>query len=66
MNVNHSGTMDDKKIEMAFAEEKIAKVITCPQAFAIAEKHNIPKNEISEYCNTHGIKIKECQLGCFK
>ncbi len=41
--------MDEKKIERAFAEEKIVKAITCPQAFAIAEKHNIPKEEISEY-----------------
>ncbi|MGA9087338.1 MAG: hypothetical protein ACLQMU_03895 [Methanoregula sp.] len=58
--------MDEKKIETVFAEEKIAKVITCPQAFAIAEKHGIPKAAISEYCNTHGIKIRACQLGCFK
>jgi len=49
-----------------FEQEKIAKVITCPQAFAIAEKHGIPKTAISEYCNTHGIKIRACQLGCFK
>ncbi len=40
--------MDEKKIETVFAEEKIAKVITCPQAFAIAEKHGIPKAAISE------------------
>jgi hypothetical protein len=58
--------MDEKKIERAFAEEKIVKAITCQQAFAIAEKHNIPKEEISEYCNTYGIKIRACQLGCFK
>jgi len=58
--------MDEKKIEKAFAEEKIAKAITCPQAFAIAEKYQIPKTEISDYCNAHGIKIRACQLGCFK
>ena len=58
--------MDEEKIEKAFADEKIVKSITCPQAFAIAEKHRIPKSEISEYCNTHGIKIHACQLGCFK
>jgi hypothetical protein len=58
--------MDERKIEMAFAEEKIVKMVTCLQAFAVAEKHNISKTEISEYCNTHGIKIRACQLGCFK
>jgi hypothetical protein len=58
--------MDDKTIEKAFAEERIAKTITCAQAFAIAEKYHIGKDEISGYCNTHGIKIRACQLGCFK
>jgi hypothetical protein len=59
-------TMDEKEIEKIFADEKITKAITCPQAFAIAEKHGIPKAAISEYCNTRGIKIRACQLGCFK
>jgi len=58
--------MDEKKIEKAFADEKIQKTITCPKAFVISEKYKITKSEISEYCNTHGIKIHACQLGCFK
>jgi hypothetical protein len=58
--------MDEKPIANAFAEEKIAKAISCEQAFAIAEKYRIPKAAISAYCNTHGIKIRACQLGCFK
>ena len=35
--------MDTAKIEKAFKEAGIEKVLTCPQAFAIAEKHKIPK-----------------------
>jgi hypothetical protein len=66
MKNRSTGTMDEKKIETVFADEKIVKSITCPQAFAIAEKHHISKAEISEYCNAHGIKIHACQLGCFK
>ena len=58
--------MDTAKIEKAFKEAGIEKVLTCPQAFAISEKHKIPKTEISEYCNSHAIKIRGCQLGCFK
>ena len=46
--------MDEKKIETVFAEEKIAKVITCPQAFAIAEKHGIPKAAISDTATRTG------------
>jgi len=59
-------TMDPKKVETAFLQEGIDREITCPQAFQIAEKHKITKHEISEYCNSHKIKIKACQLGCFK
>ncbi|HVP96279.1 hypothetical protein [Methanoregula sp.] len=58
--------MDEKTIETAFAHEKIVKVIPCEQAFAVAEKYGIKKDELSAYCNTHGIKIRACQLGCFK
>lgn len=58
--------MDQEKIGTILKEAGIEKALTCPQAFAIAEKHKIPKMEISEYCNAHGIKIRGCQLGCFK
>ena len=58
--------MESKKVEKIFLEEGIDREITCPQAFHIAEKHKITKSEISEYCNSHKIKIKACQLGCFK
>jgi len=58
--------MTTDKIAKAFREESIGKEITCPQAFEIAEKHKIAKADISTYCNEHGIKIRACQLGCFK
>jgi hypothetical protein len=58
--------MDTHKIEKMFKEAGIEKEITCPQAFVLAEKHKIAKKDISEYCNSHKIKIRGCQLGCFK
>ena len=58
--------MDKDKIEQAFRAEGIDRSVTCPQAFSIAERYNISKKEISEYCNSQGIKIRGCQLGCFK
>jgi hypothetical protein len=58
--------MDEKKIKKAFADVGIDKTITCPQAFAIAGEHKIPKMDLVAYCNAHGIKIRGCQLGCFK
>jgi hypothetical protein len=58
--------MDADKIEQAFKAERIERSITCPQAFSIAAKFSIHKKDIAEYCNSHGIKIRGCQLGCFK
>jgi len=58
--------MDADKIEQAFRSAGIDKSITCPEAFSIAAKFHIPKKDISEYCNTHNVKIRGCQLGCFK
>jgi hypothetical protein len=58
--------MDADKIAQAFQSAGIEKTITCPEAFSIAAKFHIPKKEISEYCNAHGIKIRGWQLGCFK
>jgi hypothetical protein len=57
--------MDENAIKKAFDEAGITKEIRCPQAFAIAEKYGIPKSDIGAYCNSHGIKIRGCQLGCF-
>ena len=53
-------------VQEAFRKEGIDKEITCEKAFAIAEKFHIPKIEIARYCNQSGIKIRGCQLGCFR
>jgi hypothetical protein len=58
--------MDEEKVRSVFEKEGIGKEITCPQAFAISEKYGIDKPDISRYCNRNGIKIRSCQLGCFR
>ncbi len=58
--------MDEEKIRKAFEAEGIEKEIKCPEAFAISEKYKIAKKDIAGYCNSHGVKIRACQLGCFK
>ena len=58
--------MSQDAVAAAFAAEGIEKEIQCEQAFAITEKYNIEKFDISRYCNKNGIKIRGCQLGCFK
>lgn len=60
--------MDKELIEKAFEEFGITTEIRCEEAFAICEKYDIPKMDIARYCNRHDpkIKIRACQLGCFK
>lgn len=58
--------MDEEKIRDAFEKEGIKKEIKCPVAFEISDKYGIPKLDIARYCNKFGVKIRACQLGCFK
>ncbi|HNQ25890.1 MAG TPA: hypothetical protein PLU94_05030 [Methanoregulaceae archaeon] len=58
--------MDEEKIRSILEREGIDKEIKCPEAFAISEKYGISKTDIARFCNTHGVKIRACQLGCFK
>jgi hypothetical protein len=58
--------MDAEQIGKIFETEGITTDIKCPEAFVIAEKYGISKTEISRYCNQKGVKIRACQLGCFK
>jgi hypothetical protein len=60
--------MDRELIEKVFAERGITTEIRCEEAFAICEEYDIPKMDIARYCNRHDpkIKIRACQLGCFK
>ncbi|WP_346865143.1 hypothetical protein [Methanocalculus sp. MSAO_Arc2] len=58
--------MSQDIVAQVFAAEGIDKEIQCETAFAISEKHGIDKMEIARYCNRNGIKIRGCQLGCFK
>jgi len=44
----------------------ITEMITCDQAFTAAEKAKVSRGAVGEYCNNHRIKIRSCQLGCFK
>ena len=42
------------------------KILSCSEASKLSQEHGISLKEIGEACNEHGIKIIECELGCFK
>ena len=58
--------MDSDQIKTIFEKEGISKEIACPKAFELSEKYGISKTDIARYCNTNSVKIRACQLGCFK
>lgn len=58
--------MSDAQIAQAIKDAGITDSITCPQAFAIAEKAKVPRSDVGAYCTKNRIKIRGCQLGCFK
>lgn len=40
--------------------------ITCPRARKLAEELGVPPRAVGDACNVLKIKIKGCELGCFK
>jgi hypothetical protein len=58
--------MSDEKIKKALEDAGITEMINCPEAFAIAEKAKASRSAVGEYCTKNRIKIRNCQLGCFK
>jgi len=39
--------------------------LSCPDALALAARMNVAPGEIGRLCDQHGIRIVNCQLGCF-
>jgi hypothetical protein len=39
--------------------------ITCAAACRIADELGVPRKEVGRAADRAGIKIKDCQLGCF-
>ncbi|MHC4618979.1 MAG: hypothetical protein ACYTEQ_14645 [Planctomycetota bacterium] len=50
----------------AAKEREGRRELTCAEAFGIAEQFGVEKGEVGRICNAYKIKIRECQLGCFR
>jgi hypothetical protein len=57
---------NEKLINSASNMRDGKKVLSCTQAVKLSKEHNISLKEIGETCNQQGIKIIDCQLGCFE
>ena len=47
-------------------EEEGRLSLSCAEAFKLAAEQNVPVGQIGRICNEQNIKIRCCQLGCFK
>lgn len=52
-------------MEAATVREDGRQLMPCPRAFELAEQLGVEVSEIGRLCTREGIKIAQCQLGCF-
>ena len=55
----------DEKIKELLAERAQVGRITCAIAQGIARELGVPDKEVGQTADDMGIRIKDCQLGCF-
>ena len=58
--------MEDKQIYDQIKKHSKNLQISCKQCFDIAGELNIGLKSIGAACNKMKIRIRSCQLGCFK
>ena len=56
---------EDKTIEEALRNASEDEKIPCAKVFQVAEEFKIPKKKAGDILNELGIRVKQCQLGCF-
>jgi len=60
---------DDKlqQAVVAAAKELDGKQrLACAQALKLAAQHGVTPAEVGRVCDENGIRMRSCQLGCFK
>lgn len=58
--------MDEKELRELILTKQVDGTISCSTALHIAEKAGTSAMKIGRLLNDMNIKIKSCQLGCFK
>lgn len=57
---------NEKLIMNATTPRGEKRILSCADALRLSKEHDISLKEIGDTCNDLGIKIIECELGCFK
>jgi hypothetical protein len=54
---------DEQK--QAIRDAEVDGALPCARAFQLSVEFNLSLKAIGDFCNAEGIKLKNCQLGCF-
>jgi hypothetical protein len=57
--------MDLEQVKVEVEKAAKDKVLVCHDARALAEKLGVDYLLVGKACNEAGIKVRECELGCF-
>jgi len=57
--------MGDTQIENAIQAALVEGRLSCKHAFELADELSVPVGRIGATCEALGVKIVDCQLGCF-
>ena len=52
--------------EQVIRESLVDGKLSCARAFQLSVELDLSLKAIGEFCNKEDIKVKNCQLGCFK
>jgi hypothetical protein len=58
--------MDDKELKELIMKRQENLHISCKAACDLADETGASRSKIGELLNELGVKIRSCQLGCFK
>jgi LAO/AO transport system kinase len=53
------------ELEKLLKERAEGGKISCAEAWKIAEKLGVPRKDVGRAADDTGIRIKDCQVGCF-
>ena len=59
-------TMNESELKELIMRRQVDGKISCKVAFDIADEAGASKREVGELLNEMQIKVRACQLGCFK
>ncbi|OGW27310.1 MAG: hypothetical protein A2X59_02680 [Nitrospirae bacterium GWC2_42_7] len=57
--------IDDEKLKKEMLKKAVNKKLSCSAARKIAEDLKIPYKKVGKTADDLGIRIKDCQIGCF-